>query len=67
MPISLTELKTLRYLQTRPWDAVKVLNLPGPLHLDLERLLLAYITYLLEQRLQSVEFLRRLRREDHSP
>ncbi|HEX3049699.1 MAG TPA: DNA repair protein RecO [Aggregatilineaceae bacterium] len=63
VPISLNALKTLRYLQTRPWDAVKVLNLPATLHLDLERLMLAYITYLLEQRLQSVEFLHRLRRE----
>jgi DNA repair protein RecO (recombination protein O) len=63
-PISLTALKTLRYMQTRSWEAVQVLNVGGPLHLELERLMLAYITYLLEQRLQSVEFLRRLRRED---
>ncbi len=63
-PISLTELKTLRYLQTHPWEAVRVLNLPGPLHLELERLMLSYIAFVLEQRLQSVEFLRRLRREE---
>jgi DNA repair protein RecO (recombination protein O) len=62
-PISLNALKTLRYLQTRPWDAVQVLQLSGVLHLEIERLMLAYITYLLEQRLQSVEFLWRLRRE----
>jgi hypothetical protein len=41
-----------------------VLQISGTLHLELERLMLAYITYLLEQRLQSVEFLRRLRREE---
>ena len=64
MPISLTALKTLRYLQTRPWDAVQVLQLNGPLGMELERLMVAYITYLLEQRLQSVDFLRRLRREE---
>lgn len=62
-PISLNALKVLRYMQSRSWDAVKVLQISGPLHLELERLLLAYLTYLLEQRLQSVEFLRRLRRE----
>ncbi|MBN1202139.1 MAG: DNA repair protein RecO [Anaerolineae bacterium] len=64
MPVTLNALKTLRYLQTRPWDAVRVLHIDAPLHLELERLLLAYITYLLEQRLQSVAFLRRLRREN---
>jgi len=64
MPISLTALKVLRHMQTQPWDAIKALHINTPLHLELERLTLAYITYLLEQRLQSVEFLRRLRREE---
>lgn len=63
-PISLNALKTLRYLQTRPWSAIQVLQLNGSLHMEVERLMLAYITYLLEQRLESVEFLRRLRREE---
>lgn len=63
-PITLNAFKTLRYLQTRPWDAVKVLQLGAALHLELERLMLSYLSYLLEQRLQSVEFLKRLRRED---
>jgi len=62
-PLSLNALKTLRYLQTRPWPTVRALTLNSPLHLELESVLLAYLTYLLEQRLQSVEFLRRLRRE----
>ena len=64
LPIGLPALKVLRYLQTRPWAAVRGLNINGALHLELERLLLAYLTYVLEQRLQSVEFLRRLRREE---
>ncbi len=64
MPLTLNALKTMRYLQTRPWDAVKVLQLSTPLHMELEQLLMAYITYLLERRLQSVDFLRRLRREN---
>ncbi len=61
--VSLMELKILRYMQTRPWEAISVLEISASLHLDLERLMLAYITHLLEQRLQSVDFLRRLRRE----
>ncbi len=64
LPLSLTALKTLRYMQTRSWDAIQGLNINGRLHLELERLTLAYLTYVLEQRLQSVEFLRRLRREE---
>lgn len=64
MPLSLTAFKTLRYLQTRSWDAVGALHVNAALHNELERHMLAYITYLLEQRLQSVEFLRRLRREN---
>jgi len=64
LPISLPALKVLRYLQTRPWEAVQVVNIGAALHLELERLMLAYLTYVLEQRLQSVEFLRRLRREE---
>lgn len=67
LPLSLHALKTLRYMQTRPWDAITVLNISGSLHLELERLLLAYLTHILEQRLQSVDFLRRLRRENIQP
>jgi DNA repair protein RecO (recombination protein O) len=63
LPISLMALKILRYMQTRPWEAIRVLEISGPLHLELERLQLAYITHLLEQRLQSADFLKRLRRE----
>ena len=63
MPVSLMALKILRYMQTRPWEAISVLEISAPLHLELERLMLAYITHLLEQRLQSVDFLKRLRRE----
>lgn len=64
IPLGLNELKILRYLQTRPWEVVRVLQITGSQHRALEHMMLAYITYLLEQRLQSVEFLRRLRRED---
>lgn len=63
LPLSLTALKTLRYMQSREWPAVAALTINGALHAELERHLLAYLTHLLERRLQSVEFLRRLRRE----
>ena len=62
-PISLGALKVLRYLQTNDFDAVRALSLRPALHGELERVLHGYITYLLEQRLQSAAFLRRLRRE----
>jgi DNA repair protein RecO (recombination protein O) len=64
LPISLTALKTLRYLQTQDWEPVKALNISAALNLELERLMLAYLTFVLERRLQSVEFLKRLRREE---
>jgi DNA repair protein RecO (recombination protein O) len=63
MPLSLGALKVLRYLQTQDYATVRVLNLRPALHGELERVLHGYITYLLEQRLQSASFLRRLRRE----
>mgnify|MGYP000856146749 FL=1 len=64
VPLSLNALKVMRHLQTQPWHVVRGLQVPGPLHHEIERLLLAYIAYLLEQRLQSVEFLRKLRLEE---
>ena len=64
MAISLNALKTLRYMQTRGWEAVSMLKLNGPLHQELEHLMVSYIIYVLEQRLQNVDFLRRLRREE---
>ncbi len=61
-PISLGALKVLRYLQTRDFETVRVLNLRPALHAEVERVMHGYITYLLERRLQSVDFLRHLRR-----
>ena len=62
-PLGLTTLKTLRYLQTRRYDVVKRLRVDGVLHLELERMLQNYIIHVLERRLKSVEFIRRLRRQ----
>lgn len=63
VPVTAVAVKVLRYLQTRPWEVVSVLQLKRPLHRELEALLHHYLTYLLERDLKSVDFLHRLRRE----
>jgi DNA repair protein RecO (recombination protein O) len=62
-PIPLPVLKVLRFLQTEPWEKVAKLQLTPLTRQQVESLLLGYITFLLERRLKSVDFLRRLRRE----
>lgn len=62
-PVSAVAVKVLRYLQTRSWDTVRVLQLKRPLHHDLERLMHYYLTHILERNLHAVDFLHRLRRE----
>jgi DNA repair protein RecO (recombination protein O) len=63
LPVSAVVVKVLRYLQTRSWDTVQHLRLQRPLLHDLERLMHAYITHILERNLKSVDFLHRLRQE----
>ena len=55
--------KVLRYLQSRDWDTVHVLQLKRPLHRELEKVMGIYLSYILERNLKSVDFLHRLRRE----
>jgi DNA repair protein RecO (recombination protein O) len=62
-PISLGALKMLRYLQTRPYGAVRALRVRRSLHDELETLMHNYLQHQLERRLQSADFLKRLRRE----
>ncbi len=62
-PISQNALKLLRYLQTRPVGAVRALQVHRSLHAELENIMMRYLQHHLEQRLQSADFLRRLRRE----
>ena len=62
-PISLPVLKVLRFLQTEPWEKVSRLQLTSTTRQQVETLLLGYITFLLERRLKSVDFLKKLRRE----
>lgn len=61
VPISMTTLKLLRHMQRSPYQHVKALEIPPTLHEDLERILLGYVSYVLERRLQSVDFIRRVR------
>ena len=63
-PVSAVAVKVLRYLQTRPWDTVRVLKLKDTLHLELEGAMHFYLIYLLERNLKSVDFLLRLRHEE---
>jgi DNA repair protein RecO (recombination protein O) len=62
-PITAVAIKVLRYLQTRSWDTVKLLQLKRPLHTELETIMHSYITHILERHLKSVDFLHRLRLE----
>ncbi len=61
-PISMTCLKLLRHLQRSTFAQVKNLKLDSSLHDESERILLGYITFLLERKLLSVDFIRRIRR-----
>ena len=63
VPLPLNTLKLLRHMQRSPYAKVKTLQITLAQHDDVERILLGYITYLLERRLQSVDFIRRLRRQ----
>jgi DNA repair protein RecO (recombination protein O) len=62
-PLSSVAVKVLRYMQTRDWETVKVLQLKRPLHRELENIVYYYLTYILERNLKSVDFLHHLRRE----
>ncbi len=58
--LSLGALKTLRFLQTRPWEQIAGLQLSPVTQQAVENLLLTYITFTLERNLKSVAFLKRL-------
>lgn len=61
-PIPLGVLKVLRFLQTRPWEQVSGVQLKADTRRAVENLLLRYITFTLEKKLKSVDFLRKLRK-----
>lgn len=57
-------LKLLRHLQrsAEDWERVNSLRIKPQQHTRAERIMLGYIAHLLERRLESVDFIRRLRR-----
>lgn len=59
--IPLPVLKVLRFLQTESWEKVANLQLTDSTRQQVESLLLGYLTFLLERRLKSVDFIRKLR------
>ncbi len=62
--IPLPVLKVLRFLQAEPREKIIKLQLTPTTRHHIENLLLSYITFLLERQLKSVDFLRKLRREN---
>ena len=61
--LSVNALKVLRFLQTREWETCRLLKLAGTTHAEVEQATSRYITYHLEHKLKSVEFLHHLRRQ----
>ena len=64
VPISMLTLKVLRHMQRSPYQKVKALKVTPSLHDDIERILLGYLSQILERRLQSVDFIRQVRQYD---
>jgi DNA repair protein RecO (recombination protein O) len=63
VPLALTTLKVLRHLQRSRFEQVGALVLTPMQHEEVERVLLGYIGHVLERRLQSIDFIQRLRRQ----
>ena len=61
--LSVNALKVLRFLQTREWDTCRLLRLSAASHAEIERTMNQYITYHLERKPKSVEFIYHLRRQ----
>ncbi len=62
-PISLNALKVLRFLQTREFETVRVLQLSPEVLVEVESLMHHYISHHLERKLKSVDFLYRLKHQ----
>lgn len=61
VPISMVTLKIMRHMQRSRYEAVSGLNIPTGLHDEAERIMVGYVSYLLERRPHSADMLRRLR------
>ena len=62
-PVSMSALKHLRYFQSNAYAQASALKVRPGVHAETERLMIRYITHLLERQLKSVEFLRLIQRE----
>lgn len=67
VPIPLPTLKLLRHIQRSGWRDLDGLQVAPNLHDDAERIMVGYVTYILERRLQSIDFIRHLRRTPSMP
>jgi DNA repair protein RecO (recombination protein O) len=63
LKLSVSALKVLRFLQTHDWDTCRLLRLSPASQSEVERVMHEYITYHLERRLKSVDFIHRLRHQ----
>jgi len=59
-PIDADLLKVLRFLQTRPWSAVRQVNVRPHILRQVDSLLYRYLITVLERQLKSIDFLHRL-------
>jgi DNA repair protein RecO (recombination protein O) len=62
VPVAMRTLKLMRHLQRSSYETVAALQVPPDLHADIERIMLGYLTFVLERKLESVDFIARLRR-----
>ena len=62
--LSVNALKVLRFLQTRKWETCRLLRISPATHAEVERTMNHYITYHLERKLKSVDFIHRLQRQN---
>ena len=62
LELSVNALKILRFLQSREWETCRLLSLSPAGRDEVERVMSDYITYHLERKVRSVDFLRRLQR-----
>jgi DNA repair protein RecO (recombination protein O) len=61
--LSINALKVLRFLQTRGWETCRLVRLSPSTRAEIEQVMNAYITYHLERKVKSVDFIHRLRRQ----
>jgi DNA repair protein RecO (recombination protein O) len=61
--VSVNALKILRFLQTRDWESCRLLRLSPASHAEVEQIMNTYITFHLERKLKSVDFIHRLRQQ----